>query len=641
MKIAMCQLDVKAGRPELNVKNMLDMIEIAKEKKAEIVIFPEMAVGGYFVGDLWLEDSWCEYLMEYNEILKKASSKITIIYGNIFIDKEKKNNDGRIRKYNAVYIFQNGKPAINKLNKKLKIPEGIAIKSLLPNYRIFDDRRYFYPYIDLIREMGHKIDDFYTPFSIKYQQKEIHIGLTICEDMWFEDYTRCDNEFKKKKYNPIKSLILNGSDLIINISASPWTFGKEQARNNRILNLKKNFETNLVPIYYVNACGVQNNGKNFITFDGGSTIYNQEGNQIFPYRAEDYQEQIIIANHEEIIKDIKQYKEKRKPKIKQKYDAIIRAIQALDEILDWIPNYVIGLSGGVDSSLVATLVAHAVGPERIYAYNLPTKYNSTKTRNSASALAKNLKITHFSEISISQFVQTNMDLLRKSGKLSSLVEENIQAKIRGTSILSNFAGIHNGIMTNNGNKLEIALGYVTLYGDVNGAIAPIGDLTKTEVFQMAEYINKNYGEIIPSELIPDENFNFSSECIPPSAELKENQLDPMKFGYHDALLESFTNYQKKTPEDILKWYIEGKLADKLKISETLLNKYGINNPHTFIEDLKWFTITIRRAIFKRIQGPPIVLLSKSAYGFDIRESQFKFTETFKYKELKKKILDKY
>ena len=642
MKIALCQLDVKAGRPEKNLQNMLDFIDQAKSKQIDMIIFPEMAVGGYLVGDVWLEESWCDYLMECNSVLQEASEGIILIYGNILIDKSKRNTDGRIRKYNAAYIFQNKQPIVHPINSKLGIPNGVSFKSLLPNYRYFDDKRYFYPFIDLIREMGVTIENAYQPFKITVNNQEYHIGLSICEDMWYEDYSRIYNKELQIPYNPLGTLVRNGADFIINISSSPWTYGKEQARNNRIKSLQKDLNSQLVPVYYVNACGVQNNGKNIITFDGGSTIYNQFGSQIFDYRAEDFQEQLITVEHTTILNDKGSHHHTNKPKLKQKYEAIIQGIRSLDEMMDWKPNYIIGLSGGVDSSLVATLVAHAVGSDRILALNLPTEYNSAKTRDSAAKLVKNLKIRRYFELPIVDLVQENTTLLEKTGPIPSLAAENIQAKIRGTSILSNLAGMHNGVMTNNGNKLEIALGYATLYGDVNGAIAPIGDLTKTEVFQMARDINHQFGELIPPEVIPDENFTFSKAGIPPTAELKHNQLDPMKFGYHDALLVAFTDYQKKTPEDILRWYQKGKatFCEKLGITSMLFEKYHLGDTKAFIADLEWFTKTIRKNIFKRIQSPPIVLVSKSAYGFDIRESQFVWTPSFAYQRLKEHILNK-
>ena len=218
--------------------------------------------------------------------------------------------------------------------------------------------------------------------------------------------------------------------------------------------------------------------------------------------------------------------------------------------------------------------------------------------------------------------------------------ENLQAKIRGTSMLSNLSAKYNALFTNNGNKLEVALGYATLYGDWGGALAPIADLTKTEVVEMARYLNNKIfkDEIIPNSVLPDELWRFNADQIPPTAELKNNQVDPMKFGYHCALIKAITDYKKKSMEDIMQWYLEGSLEKNLDISTKLIKRWNLNDPQEFIRDLEWFYSKIQNNVFKRVQAPPIILTSKSAYGYDIRESMIPFTPTKKSEELKKKIL---
>ncbi|WP_028973995.1 NAD(+) synthase [Spirochaeta cellobiosiphila] len=595
MKVALAQLDVKAGDPELNIQNMLNMIEEAKENNADIIAFPEMCIGGYFVGDSWLEDRWLLKLEKANEIMEKASSNITIIYGNIAVDWNKRGFDGRPVKYNAAHIVHNGH-------------RQWEAKTLLPNYRIFDDKRYFTP-----RPEGER-----TLFDIKGQKG----GVVICEDMWSNDYDT----------DPVIELLEAGADFIVNISASPWTYGKNSSRDKQIQILEKKVGK-LAPFFYVNNVGVQNNGKNIITFDGDSSFY-LNGKKQDQYLLEAYQEGIIYIDSEAPL----EYKQSPTPtKIEQKYKAIIRGIQGLDELLGtWNPNFVIGLSGGADSSLVAALMVHALGSERIKGYNLPSRYNSNKTKSAAAELASHLGIS-CDTIPIEAMVEVNRQLLlTNTTELTPLVEENIQAKIRGTSLLSNLAAIHNGLMTNNGNKLEMALGYATLYGDVNGAIAPIGDLTKEEVFEMCHYINRD-GIIIPTSLLPDDNYDF---VIPPSAELKEDQRDPIKFGYHDLLIEKLMDYKKASPELIMTWYQEGKdsFCKHLQMNPKFYEMYKLGNPNIFVNDLTWFVRTMRTSIFKRIQAPPIILLSKTAFGYDLRESQFPWKETQEFRSLKNLII---
>ncbi|MEL6484686.1 MAG: NAD(+) synthase, partial [Bacteroidota bacterium] len=277
--------------------------------------------------------------------------------------------------------------------------------------------------------------------------------------------------------------------------------------------------------------------------------------------------------------------------------------------------------------------------EKVIGVNMPSRYNSDKTKNSAKTLAQNLAIDYL-VLPIEAVVKENATILEQDGQeLSEYHLENVQAKIRGTSILSNLSAKYNCFFTNNGNKLEIALGYSTLYGDWGGAIAPIGDLTKTEVVAMCHYINDTVfeKETIPELLLPDELWRFSEDQIQPSAELKRNQVDPMKFGYHCKLLEVVTDYQKKGIEDIMAWYFEGTLHEKLGISYKLMQRWGIDDPDVFLRDLEWFYDTIQKNVYKRVQSPPIILTSKSSYGYDIRESLLPILKTKRFKELKEKI----
>jgi len=598
MIISLAQMDAKAGLPAENIKTILSMLEEARNNGSEIAVFPELCVGGYLVGDRWLEDDFLNELLSMNEIIGKAAGSLTVVYGNIAVDFDKRGNDGRPVKYNAAYVVQNGKTSYEA-------------KTLLPNYRIFDDRRYFTPHPPEKRKL----------FSADGKK----FGVTVCEDMWSNDYDT----------DPVIELINEGADFIVNISASPWTYGKNNARDRQI-RILENKSGKLIPFYYVNNVGVQNNGKNIITFDGDSAVY-VDGDRVHAYDLDPYEQGIIRIDDSSFLSG----KETRDlpGEIEQKYNAIIRGIQGFDELLGtWNPNYIIGLSGGVDSSLVAALMTKALGKERVKGFNLPSRYNSSLTKDSAAKLASNLGID-YRIIPIEKMAEINQEILKEGDEeFTSLIEENIQAKIRGTSILSNLASIHNGLMTNNGNKLETALGYATLYGDINGALAPIGDLTKEEVFAMSRWLNEKEN-IIPEELLPDDNYDF---IIPPSAELKENQRDPIKFGYHDKLITYLMDYRKKSPEQILDWYLEGKkgFCERTGITEKIFDIYTLGDGKVFTDDLEWFIRTMRLNIFKRIQAPPIILLSRTAFGFDLRESQFAWQPTQKYLKLKKRILER-
>lgn len=648
MKIALAQMEVVPGRPRINVANMIRLIGEAKKKGVDLVAFPEMCVGGYLLGDKWTNEEFCKNLMDFNEEIRKASRGIAVAYGNIFVDYEvckrcgdnniHPNKDGRVRKYNAVYVFQDGKPA-----KKLKecgiIPVGIQPKNLLPTYRIFDDERYFFSLQDIAKDFGKDLEELAQPFILDVGGKKVEIGFELCEDLWCEDYRK-----NLEALNITKILINNNAKLIVNLSSSPWTYGKNNARDRRVGFLKKESEDRFVPFLYVNCTGVQNNGKNIVTFDGGSTVYNKQGLPVL-FAKEAYGQELMIVDEKTL--DGKALERKENNKIKQKYDAIIRGIKNLRDINGMAeqPNFIIGLSGGIDSALVASLLVKAVGKEKVFGVNLPTKYNAEKTKNAAAYIVRKLGIK-YEVIPIEELVEVNKKILDNVNvdgtgkKLSNLNIENVQAKIRGTSILSNLAAKYGGIFTNNGNKLEVAIGYATLYGDVGGAIAPIADLTKTEVVEMAKFMNKEifHEIVIPEILFPDELWRFSEEKIQPSAELKDKQIDPMKFGYHCALLEALTDYRKKSAADVMQWYLNGEMEKNLNISLELLERWNITNPEEFIKDIEWFESLMQNSIFKRVQAPPIIITSKSAYGFDIRESMFPYETTLRHDELKKKIL---
>lgn len=624
MKVACAQIRVKPGKPEANIERMSDAIKAARQQGCGIIAFPEMCVGGYLLGDKWLDEGFCRDLMSYNEDVRRMSDGIIVIYGNVWIDSASKNKDGRVRKYNAAYVWQNGMPV--KRTGDCPLPDGIAIKTLLPNYRIFDDERYFFSLMDLALDRNIPIEKIHIPFTAETGGERAVFGCEICEDLWFGDYA-----YNGRSLNVSRMLTENGARMIFNLSSSPWTYGKDAARNRRIKEAHTD-GASFTTFYYVNCVSVQNNGKNFVTFDGDSAVYDSNGDVIITAE-KPYHEALLVHDRSSAFVPLR---EEPREKAATHFRAAVEGIRAVDGIIgnSSFP-YVIGLSGGVDSALVACLVEQAVGKDRVKLFNLPSKYNSEKTKNVARHIGRELGIPVM-EIPIESMVEVNGALLSNFNP-SGFNMENVQAKIRGTSILSNIAGITGGAMTNNGNKVEIALGYATLYGDVNGVIAPIGDLLKTEVFDLCRFMNSAVylRDVIPPILLPDENFEFD---LPPTAELKEAQRDPMKWGYHDALVRVFTDYKRKNPEDILSWFREGTLARELGVPENLLTRYGLDDPKVFVEDLEWLVGCMQRAVFKRVQSPPIIIMSRGAYGYDVRESQIPVSYTSRYRELRSAIL---
>ena len=642
-------MKVIPGRPELNIQTMLSMIESARSEQVDLIVFPELCVSGYILTDMWVNESFCDELMQYNDVLLRASTGIAIAYGNLYMDRNintrwndtafHPNKDGRTRKYNAVHVVQDGKYVSRRRESNI-LPPGVQPKTLMPEYRIFDDERYYFSLQDVVKDAGSTLEDLLQPFQIETQSGTVPVGFQICEDLWCQEY-RSDG----RPINPTNMLIANGAEVIVNISASPWNQGKNASRDKRILFLKQEAGNSFVPFLYVNKTGVQNNGKNFITFDGGTTVYNSDGKPVLFAKAAYEQELIVFENS---LFSTKALERKEAPPIQQKFDAIINGIRHLElfKQKNKALQFVIGLSGGIDSAVVASLLVVACGKENVLAVNMPSRYNLEKTKKSAAEVASNLGI-EFRIVPVDELADLNRKIFPELDEAydpplwaRELSDENIQAKIRGTAILSNIAGRYGRFMTNNGNKLETALGYTTLYGDVNGAIAPIADLTKTEVYAMARLLNNEIfrTEVIPSYLFPDELFRFTEEKILPSPELKKDQINPMKFGYHCALLEAVTDYKRKTMEDFIRWYLNGELHKRLGISIELMQRWGVDDPKVFTDDLEWFVSTVQKSIFKRIQTPPIVITSRSAYGYDIRESMLPVEFTRKYTELKNIVL---
>jgi NAD+ synthase (glutamine-hydrolysing) len=210
IKVAVVQMEVVAGRPDKNFEKIVGQIKKAKENGNKIVIFPEMAVAGYLIGDEWENESLIKKLMEYNEKIREESEGIIVIWGNVWADFEKVGEDGRVRKYNAALIAQDKRWLDNG------VFEGHTFKTLLPKYREFDDERYFYSMQKLANEKRVEVEELLKPFEIKIDDEKIKIGLTLCEDMWWENYL----------VNPTEILVKNGAEIIINISASPWTWRK-------------------------------------------------------------------------------------------------------------------------------------------------------------------------------------------------------------------------------------------------------------------------------------------------------------------------------------------------------------------------------------------------------------------------------
>jgi NAD+ synthase (glutamine-hydrolysing) len=617
MKIAMAQLNIQTGQIDANLMNMHQLVLNAIKDNADIIVFPEMAVGGYLISDYYLQESFFKLLTDANDVIKSWSTEIGIIWGNVSHKQSARTNrDGRFSRYNTAFFAYKNK-WVEKENKK---EDGHYYKHCLPDYRFFDDSRYFKSGYDNALENNLPLNDSINPFIFHKDNKRFRIGLEVCEDLWSKDYL----------VDPTSIYIEHKVDFIINISSSPWTLNKELSREKRILEHVKKHGNKMVPIVYVNASGMQNNGKNVLVFDGDSTIYNRDGSVLGQCK-DDFKQDCFVFD---LDKNYPVHSQTNKL-----LNALVTSIYEFDkQILPFKPKWIIGLSGGIDSSVNAALLCMALGNDRVIAYNMASRYNRSLSKNIAYETANKLGIEYFSG-SIEQLVQATENTLKEYGieAKEGLAYENIQARLRG-HLLSSFASYRGGVICNNANKVECALGYATLYGDTIGALSPLGDCTKLQVFELAKSINDYYKQmVIDSNLIPIIQNNTIEFGFAPSAELRSNQVDPMKWVYHDWLVQYFIQYPSHHMVDWLKVYQSGEWRNT-EVAQWM-NYYGLDNPVKFIDDIRWFMKSWHTAIFKRIQFPPIVTISRGSFGFDYRESQIPYVESKEVNDLIEQILN--
>lgn len=570
LKIALGQLLVESGHPSVNVQKMKNMIAQAKKDGVDIIVFPQMCVGGYFLADKWYNSEWRKELLFYNDEIARCSDGIGVVWGNIF---EETGN-----------VFDAGYYAYNQ-----EITY-IQPKQYLQQTGVYNDGRF----------LTSQASNCAFVFE-KDGQKHI-MGIVVGDDL----------------YNDKVMERLIACDCILHIESKPWTLDDECKKDERVATL-------LPKVYSVNAAGMQNTGKNIVMFDGKSCVY-EKGIRVCTLR-DDFTEEYAVCDY---FDHTKKYK---------LLNCLVRAIQEFDrQIMGYNPKWIIGLSGGLDSSVTAALLTMALGSERVCGYNLATKYNSQKTKDNAQneADALGIKIRNGYISDIHEATTETMHIYGYTDEqMPTLVHENIQARIRG-NVLSTFSQIENGVIMNNGNKIEVALGYATLYGDSIGAMSPLGDLTKVQLFELSRQINAYFDkEIIPERLLPVVTENELLWEMAPSAELKDNQYDPMKWFYHDWLISKLTD-SKCNVEDIMESYLDGSLLH----SEVgrWIKHYHLDEPKAFIDDLEWVLRQMRIAIFKRIQMPPIVMVTNSAYGSNHLEIQGTWDVTRRYQELKEKIL---
>jgi NAD+ synthase (glutamine-hydrolysing) len=623
--MALAQMEVQPGRPDLNLERMAARIDQARRHGAELIAFPEMCLTGYIVGDLWEVDSLVLDFAAYSDQVRLLSEAITVVFGNVAVDPQRIHQDGRLRKYNAVWVCRD-RQFVDRPGLPPGLPVGTHPKTLHPNYRFFDDDRHFFSLRQLAAEEARPLADWVVPFVVPRRDGgQFAFGVQLCEDLWCDDY-RCQGQ----AVDTLQLFHQRHAQVVINLSSSPWTWQKS-AKRHRVVG--QTLRRSPVPLLYVNQVGAQNNGKNIIVFDGDTSVYDAQARVV--RRARPWADQLLLTHGADPVAPPQSHLESVR-------DAVITGIRHLDFVRGQPTRYLIGVSGGIDSSLVACLLTLAVGPARVQAVNMPTRFNAAITRDNAARLCGALTIEHLS-VPIQDLYETLAAKIQRSafasgpGHYTSLVDENLQARIRGADILPALAAQYGAVFTNNGNKTEVALGYATLYGDVNGAIAPIADLYKTDVIALARYLNEH---TFGAEVIPE---NLISGATVPSAELSAAQDvtkglgDPIRYGYHDAVLRQLIEYRRH-PADLLQWYADGLLLERLGWHEPERFGAWFADARAWVEDLEWVARQLRISYFKRVQAPPIVVLSKRAFGFDLRESQLPDYTPAAYRRLREQLL---
>lgn len=571
IRLALAQINSTVGDIEGNTKKIIDFIEKAKKKECDIIAFPELAITGYPPEDLLLKPSFINKNIKYLKKIADASKDIISIVG--FVDKN-------VDIFNAAAVLLNGE-IVTKYHK-----------NHLPNYGVFDELRYF--------QKGNEI----TLLNIEGYK----IGLSICEDIWYPE-------------NPINTQAIEGAELIININASPYYMRKAKIREEM---LKVRARDNLVSLAYVNLVG----GQDELVFDGNSLIVDPDGN--IHERGKPFEEDLVICDLELDTIFRKQLKDNRLKELRASYKReervnevflnykIKEKISVLPEkiilenkeielvykalvtgLKDYIKKngfekVVIGLSGGIDSSLTACIAVDALGKENVKGVLMPSQYTSEESNEDAEELAKNLGIETFI-LPIKNIFDSYLKELQPifEGTKPGHAEENLQARIRGNFLmaLSNKFG---WIVLATGNKSEMSVGYATLYGDMVGGFAVLKDVLKTKVYELAEYRN-SISHVIPDRVL----------VKPPSAELKPNQKDEDELVPYPIL------------DEIIKLYVEE------DIPATEILKIGIDE-----ETVKRIIKMIDNNEYKRRQAPVGIRITHRAFGKDRR-----MPITNKFKEL--------
>ncbi len=630
VKLLCGQMDVVPGRPDLNYAAMRSLVAAAKAEGADILVLPELCLPGYLIGDVWEQQSFIDDCLAYTQELAAEAQGLVLLFGSVAQERDKLHEDGRPRKYNAAYACQDGRLLPGYLGR------NFFIKNALPNYREFDDARHFYSLHKLCGEEGCSVEAALQPLRLTIRGEEVRLGLLLCEDGWTENY----------HFNVPQILAAHGAQLLINLSSSPYSLGKNRKRHRLF---SKQAQACRCPLIYVNNVGSQNNGKDIFTYDGCTSAYAADGS--LAASAPMYAATCLTLYWDTASGAISS--PQGIAPLPRETGAIFQALKYGSSLFlqqCGIERMTVGLSGGIDSAVAAALYCHILGPEQVLLLNLPSAYNSQLTQSLAAELAANLG-ANYAVLPIGASYAYTVEQLQStpirnlgSGRsfhlqLSPLALENIQARDRGARLIAAAASAFGGAFSCNSNKAEISVGYATFYGDICGALAVLGDIWKHQVYALGRYLNQ---AVYRRPVIPEGIFT-----IRPSAELSSSQTvgrggDPLLYPYHDYLLRAFVeNWHKSTPWEIASLYAQGPeaLAAELKCDPQVI-KDNFADPAAFFADLeRWWKLFAGFSVAKRIQAPPIVAISKRAFGYDHREAQLTPYFSRAYLALKEALLN--
>lgn len=565
-KIVLAQIDTIAGNIKYNKEKIIECIEKAKNENADLVIFPELALIGYPCGDIIIRHkSIINMQNEALEEIKNLTKNITALVGYIEQTKER----GKKPFYNSVAVLQNGELLYS------------ARKTLLPTYNEFNDYRYFEPSKE--------------PSKVFYINGE-KFGILVCEDSF--NHNQCSDIYS---INPIEELMKNKPDTIINCSCSPSRCNKEFVKNTIFSSIAKDYNVNFI---YVNKAGYSDN----LVFDGTSKVFDKKGNIII--RAKSFEEDFVITNNlqgyvnklpEGMDKEVNlsNFELNYTNDMERTYKSVVFSIKQYFE-KNGFSKAVLGLSGGLDSSVCAVLLADALGADNVWGISMPSSITSNESKSDAQILANNIGI-HFMEVPVSSTVNTLKSILNQAFDnintekyQKSTTIENLQARTRATILWSISNEYKNMLPIATSDKSEAYIGYATVNGDMSGGFAPIADITKTKLFALADYLNKSRSvkNAIPQSVL----------LKPPGAELKINpktgktvcaEEDNMPYEFLDEII----------------WLVENQNADK---NELLLHKYIYETKHNISKEQKedWinkFYWKSKCAVYKWHILPPSVI----------------------------------